>query len=312
MIMSKKPTLQKKSTPSVRRVPRAAAKRTVARKHSPLLTFMLRPKVSIVSVLSVVAIAGIVIGTWPGDAIAQVPAGNPLAIAHRGGPTNFGPENIRPTFVKAAKAGYDIELDVRFSKPNAQGLRTPWILHDWALDRTTNCAGGLNSKTDDQLLKCYVTKTERIPTLHEALLAIHTANAKTHVIIHVQPEDMREVDALEVGKRVRWNNMQGQVVVMSWLPQHLAYFKKMEPTLPRARIFLKGTDWYSDPNAQGILVDTSELTAAKVTEAKAKGLTVYGSAETPTDYKVLQTAGVYANICDGPVNYYNWVKANPI
>jgi len=254
----------------------------------------------------------VVIGSVAVASFAQVPAGNPPAIAHRGGPASFGLENVNSTFVKAAKAGYDIELDVRFAKPNANNLRTPWVLHDWALDRTTNCTGGLNSKTDAQLLKCKVSSTERIPTLYEALTAIHNASPTARVIIHVQPADMRAVDALEVGKRVTWTSMQSRSVVMSWLPEHLAYFKQYVPSLTRVRIFTKGTSWYSDPNAQRILPDISELTPEAVAAAKAKGLAVYGSADTPEGYIKLRQAGVIGNICDNPTAYDKWVRANPI
>ena len=255
-------------------------------------------------------VATVGFGSWAFYTHAQTSPAHPRIIAHRGGPDSFGPESIIPTFVKAAKAGYDIELDVRFAKANAQGRRTPWIMHDWALDRTTNCKGGLTNHTDAELLKCKVTAKDRIPTLYEALKAIHAANPKVRVVIHIQPDDMRQVDALAVGDRVRWTGMQSHVIIMSWLAKHLAYFKAEEPTLPRLRIFLKGTSWYSDPNAQGILVDISELSAAKVNEAKARGFTVYGSADDPAGYKILQNAGVYGNFCDNPVAYDKWLKAS--
>ncbi len=81
---------------------------------------------------------------------APAALGSPYIQAHRGGslvegvPT-YG-ENTLPAFEAAAEAGFVLELDTKLT---ADGV--PVVIHDPALDRTTDCAGLVRSLTAAQL-----------------------------------------------------------------------------------------------------------------------------------------------------------------
>lgn len=106
----------------------------------------------VVSVVIMSVIYGSVAWT-PGDPAAARQfflenAARPLVIAHRGG-GGAAPENTLNAFTRAIEAGADvIEIDVRAT---ADGELV--VLHDAAVDRTTNGAGSVGELTAAQLRK---------------------------------------------------------------------------------------------------------------------------------------------------------------
>jgi len=98
-------------------------------------------------------------------------AKRPLVVAHRGYRTKY-PENTQVAFQGAIDAGADmIELDVLLTKD-----RKMVVIHDAALDRTTNGQGMVSDYTLSELKAldagswfdpCF--KGERLPTLEEVL-----------------------------------------------------------------------------------------------------------------------------------------------
>ena len=87
-----------------------------------------------------------------------------IKIGHRGA-KGFVSENTLPSFQKAMEIGVDgIELDVRLT---ADGELV--VIHDEAIDRTTN-GNGLVSQFSLKELKAFrINSTLEIPTLREVL-----------------------------------------------------------------------------------------------------------------------------------------------
>jgi glycerophosphoryl diester phosphodiesterase len=74
------------------------------------------------------------------------PRGRPLVIAHRGG-AGLAPENTMAAFDHAAALGVDgVELDVRLSRDGEVV-----VIHDAALDRTTDATGPVAARTAAEL-----------------------------------------------------------------------------------------------------------------------------------------------------------------
>lgn len=89
-----------------------------------------------------------------------------LKFGHRGAPGHprFG-ENTMPSFRKAIEAGADgLETDIRKTKDGVLVL-----LHDRALERTTNGEGSVNDLTYTELRQLKTDNDSYIPTLEEFL-----------------------------------------------------------------------------------------------------------------------------------------------
>ena len=88
-------------------------------------------------------------------AAAERTIGTPYIQAHRGGAVVNGeptyPENTMPAFRHSAAEGFVLEMDVKLTKD-----QVPVIMHDAALNRTTDCTGEVASKTLTQLRHCRV------------------------------------------------------------------------------------------------------------------------------------------------------------
>ncbi|HOO56250.1 MAG TPA: glycerophosphodiester phosphodiesterase family protein [bacterium] len=111
-----------------------------------------------------------------GEAIETVrPNLKVMKIAHRGA-TEFAPENTIPSFEKAIEIGFDyVEIDVRYTK---DGI--PVLMHDPAVDRTTDGTGKVADMTLEELKKLDAGakygdgsfKGTPVPTLEEVLIAL--------------------------------------------------------------------------------------------------------------------------------------------
>jgi glycerophosphoryl diester phosphodiesterase len=87
-----------------------------------------------------------------------------LIVAHRGA-SAYEPENTVRSFERAFQLGADfVELDVRLSEDG-------WlvVIHDQAVDRTTNGSGLVRDLTLNKLKALDAGKGEKIPTLTEVL-----------------------------------------------------------------------------------------------------------------------------------------------
>ncbi len=87
-----------------------------------------------------------------------------LVVGHRGAP-RVAPENTFPSFDAALATGADgIELDVRLSRDGV-----PVVMHDAAVDRTTDGVGSVADLDAAQLARMSIGASNRIPTLSGVL-----------------------------------------------------------------------------------------------------------------------------------------------
>lgn len=99
-------------------------------------------------------------------------------IGHRGA-RDLGPENTLEAIRAAFKAGADaVEFDVNFTVDERLVL-----LHDWTLDRTTNCAGAVHRQKWAKVSKCKTSNGKPLPSLAAALaeVAKHKGKAYIHI-----------------------------------------------------------------------------------------------------------------------------------
>lgn len=228
----------------------------------------------------------------------------PIIAGHRGGADNFGPENILSTITQCAAAGYWTEFDVRES---ADG--TPWLMHDFDVDRTTNGTGGIINLTDAYLntLIADGTVNEGIPTLQETLVAIRDAHPSCKAILHYQPGTYSAATVQNLVNIVNATGMSNRIIYASWLDGHLQHFQTYAPTKVRLKFLLEDQDWYAGGFHTAVMPATQDLSVANVAAAKASGIDVWGSTAASTAlYCAIWQSGCSVELVDGPVQYENW------
>lgn len=103
-------------------------------------------------------------------------------IGHRGA-QDLGPENTLEAIRAAFRAGADaVEFDVNFTVDERLVL-----LHDWTLDRTTNCTGAVHKQKWAAISKCRTSNGAKLPSLAAALAEVAKHNGKAY--IHIKRTD---------------------------------------------------------------------------------------------------------------------------
>ncbi|MGQ0847140.1 MAG: glycerophosphodiester phosphodiesterase [Sporichthyaceae bacterium] len=128
---------------------------------------------------------------------------NLQVIGHRGA-RDLGPENTLQGIEAAFRAGAKaVEFDVNFTRDGKIVL-----LHDFLLDRTTNCTGDVTKTDYAKVAKCRTDNGEPVPSLKAALAEVERHNGKAYVHIK-QVEDAKQARLLigaisrsELGTRV--------------------------------------------------------------------------------------------------------------
>ena len=120
--------------------------------------------------LSLVAAVGLAVVALRAGESRPVPVGWPVSIAHRGASVRY-PENTLASFRAALEAGAGgLELDVRLTRDGH-----PVVMHDAAVDRTTDGFGAVSAMTLAQVRRLDAggdgRPDERVPTLREVLAA---------------------------------------------------------------------------------------------------------------------------------------------
>jgi glycerophosphoryl diester phosphodiesterase len=233
------------------------------------------------------------------------------------------PENALPAFANAAAAGFVLELDVKLTRDGV-----PVVIHDDTLDRTTNCAGAVKSRTAaDIAANCradvlgspgsglpfvpVANPTVPVPTLAEFLALANQAGAGINLEIKNVPTDSdfdltanfaNRVMAVLVASGIP----QGHVIVQSFWPPNLAVAKQRWPGVQTSLLTLSqfellgppvallfGYQWVSPswPTALPIYVQLSHLLGRKV---------VPYTLDTPAAVQAANAAGVDAVITDDP------------
>ena len=155
----------------------------------------------------------------------------PLRIAHRGasGP-GLAPENTLAACEKALQIGVDIlEIDVRATR-DGQLV----VLHDSALDRTTNGTGLVADLLGDQVRQLDAGRWfspdfagERVPLLEDVL---DLARNQALVLIEIKADGIAE----RVLQAIEAMNAAERVVVQAFNPQTVQRLNLLAPTLPTA------------------------------------------------------------------------------
>lgn len=136
--------------------------------------------------------------------------------AHRGASIEC-PENTLMAFRRALEIGVDgIELDVHLSKDGV-----PVVIHDEAVDRTTNGTGAVDDLSVEELKRLDAGRGEAIPTLAEVLDLV---GDRLHVNIEIKTAVAAEAVLREVRRRpqLRW-------ITSSFVWDSLAYVHQQMP-----------------------------------------------------------------------------------
>ncbi len=150
-----------------------------------------------------------------------------LKIGHRGAKA-LEPENTLRSFRKAVELGVDaVELDVRQTK-DGQLI----VIHDDRVDRTTDGSGLVGNLTLEEIKVFTAEKSEKIPTLGEALDFL---KGKVKVLIELKEEDLEE-KALDL---IKERGMVDDVIVISFLEKALRKVRKLDGDVATGLIYVK-------------------------------------------------------------------------
>lgn len=161
------------------------------------------------------------------------PHNRPLIIGHRGA-SMHAPENTLAAFQLAMAQGADgIELD---AKRCASGEVV--VMHDAAVDRTTDGKGAVHDLSLAQLRALNAGASERIPTLDEVIEL--TASSPTPFLINIEvtnyttPLDGLEQCVVEIVKR---HNCGERILFSSFNPLVVKRLAGLLPDVPRGMLY---------------------------------------------------------------------------
>lgn len=143
--------------------------------------------------------------------------GRIFVLGHRGYMSRY-PENTILAFRKAIEAGADgVELDVWLTRDGEVV-----VIHDEAVDRTSNGTGKVKEMTLDELKSLDFGKGERIPTLEEVFEAL-----PEDAIINVE---LKDVEAAKKAAEIIKSHNPSRVLVSSFLVNALREYRKHDNT----------------------------------------------------------------------------------
>lgn len=153
----------------------------------------------------------------------------PRIIAHRGN-SSEAPENTLAAVKSALELNVDaIEIDLHLSKDNQL-----IVMHDDAVDRTTNGTGKIREMTVEELKKFdagnwkgEAFKGEPIPTFREVLEIV---KGRTRLFVEMKVPGAEEV----LLQDLRDFDMLDDVVIISFYPEVCARLSELAPDLPCA------------------------------------------------------------------------------
>ena len=217
--------------------------------------------------------------------------GRPRVLSHRVGKP--GPEGTITGAERAIAMGVDIlEMDVRLTRDGHAV-----ILHDAAVDRTTDGKGPVAGMTLAELKRLDAGTGERIPTVAEFLVAIR-GRAKVTLELKVVAAADRVVEAIRQAGAFAW------AVVRSQDLERLGALKKTEPRLLTgamapwptsvARLAELGVAAYTPSSNE-------KLTREDVAAFQAAGIAVWATlANKEEEWRRLAALGVDGIITDEP------------
>ncbi|MEU0762952.1 glycerophosphodiester phosphodiesterase family protein [Streptomyces microflavus] len=189
-----------------------------------------------------------------------------LTLGHRG-VMGVEPENTLRSFVRAQEAGMDaIELDLHLSKDGALA-----VMHDAAVDRTTDGTGPIAGKTLAELRELDAGKGERVPVFEEVLDAVDAP-------LQAEIKDVAAARALAEVLLAR--DLVGRVEVSSFHDEAVTEIARL---VPGVRTVLIASRWSGDiverakaAGAATLALNIRRLTLEVVELAHAEGVKVIG------------------------------------
>ncbi|MGQ4511037.1 glycerophosphodiester phosphodiesterase family protein [Streptomyces sp. DW26H14] len=177
------------------------------------------------------------------------------------------PENTLRSFLRAERAGMDaIELDLHLSKDGALV-----VMHDTAVDRTTDGSGQIAELTLAELKELDAGGGERVPVFEEVLDAVASP-------IQAEIKDAAAARALAAVMRER--SLVERVEVSSFHDEAVAEIARL---VPGVRTVLIASRWGGDVvdrakavGAATLALNIRRLTLEVVERAHAEGLRVLG------------------------------------
>ena len=142
-----------------------------------------------------------------------------LRIGHRGARA-YEPENTLRSFQKALELGVNgIEFDVRKTKDSKLV-----VIHDVDVKRTTNGKGLVADLTLDEIKVLRTEKSEKIPTLEEALSLIDN---KAKILIELKEQNLEQ----DVLNTVCAKKLENNVIITSFLEDTLKKTRELNPQI---------------------------------------------------------------------------------
>ncbi|MBI4672762.1 MAG: glycerophosphodiester phosphodiesterase [Chloroflexi bacterium] len=241
----------------------------------------------------------------------------PLILAHRGA-SAYAPENTIAAFRLAHELGADgIEFDVQLTRD-----QIPVVIHDAAVDRTTNGAGRVRDLTVAEIarLDAGTWKTEdfrgeAIPTLAQVFQGLadwlHPVGRVRPCLINLELKTERlTTDGLEreVLNVIARYGVQDRVLLSSFNPFSLHRAKTGNPRVPRGLLYYSGLPIYlrqtwlrfwADPQAmhpEHTMIDARYMAWARRKNLQVNTWTV----DEPAEAQRLAKLGVNAIITNKP------------
>jgi glycerophosphoryl diester phosphodiesterase len=220
--------------------------------------------------------------------------------AHRGGAALW-PENSLLAFESAIALGSDLlELDVHLTRD-----RTVAVIHDAALERTTDGSGPVAASTAADLRRLRLRgpgtalTAEHVPTLDEVLAAASASTAPVGLLVEVKgPATGARYEGLEelVLAALARHGLQARATVMAFNPDVIARVKALSPRARTTFLVSRGAveragarpeqtvDWAVAAGVTDLGVEHTLADERLVAAARAAGLalgvwTVNGAAD---------------------------------
>ena len=161
---------------------------------------------------------------------------NSRLIAHRGAPL-LAPENTLPSFQAAVEHGATwIEVDVKLTKD-----MHPVIIHDDAVDRTTNGKGYVANLTLDEIRSLdagvrygHIFKGVKVPTLAETVGFV--LDKGIGLQLEIKPTSGQEIETAEIAitqLKSLWPAGEKKLFISSFSELSLQVAAKIMPDVPR-------------------------------------------------------------------------------
>ena len=236
----------------------------------------------------------------PATASTVTETRRPLIIGHRG--ARGAPENTLAALRLALEQGADgVEVDVRAT---ADGI--PVLMHDAAVDHTTDGRGTVASLTLAELKRLDAGGGEQVPTLTEALALVQGSRGRPRglsllILVEIKPPGIEEaaVAAIRQAGMAEW------VIAGSFLREVVVRVRQLAPEIACALIATEEPrpllSWAQARGLWGLAMEHSFIDAQAVAEARRLGLTIAAwTVDEPEEARRLRNIGVAAIITNEP------------